>query len=196
MSPCSEAAGFSVVEILVSIVIVALLVCVAVPAVGTIRDDGRVTETLELIAEFEKAVRIHHEETGRPCVERSDRDAKWISAHHLTSPQGYLGWSGPYLSAEMARGEDLFGGDVLLYDDIAGGLARPYSSSFRLGQGISARRYQGAGQFLALTKVPEDLAREIDEVLDDGEVGDWRRRGRVQWRSANQGTLMVLLLDL
>jgi prepilin-type N-terminal cleavage/methylation domain-containing protein len=187
-----NSSGFTLVEFMVTVVLIVLLVAVALPVAGTMRESDRVEAILDAVARSRSAVRRHYADTGRLATECVL--ARHAAHHRLTQNVGEAGWHGPYLDPNL-RPESLGATALEIRTDYSSGPCRPWGECFLIG-GEQAIRLTGAGQYLALTGIDEDCARAVDRALDGQTGGDWQRDGEVQWRAAHQGTLMVLLMDI
>lgn len=189
----SNESGFTLIELVITLVIMTLLVGIAVPAIGTLQDDAKVAKILATSDALKKACERHYADTGMLCVEQSGSSA--VNSHMLAEVQTIKGWKGPYLDHPLTSGDNPFAGSVSIFNAFNVGNPRPYANGFKL-TGPSAPKRKGAGQYVAFTKVPKLIAEAVNDALDDGIGGNWRKTGRVQWKSANEGTLMIYLMDI
>lgn len=184
--------GFTLVELLVTVVLIVIVVVMAIPMAGSLNDTAQVDRILEFSRECREAVQRHYADTGRLAVE--SRDARGASQHGLTRATGAEGWGGPYLEKPSDPAFLAVTGWEIR-KDFASGPCRPWGECFLVGTERVAR-LTGAGQYLALTGVDRETARNVDAALDGRQAADWRRHGEVQWREARGGTLMILLMDV
>lgn len=183
--------GFTLIELVVTIVIMTLLVGIAVPAIGTLQDDAKVAKILATAEAAKSACQRHYVDTSIYGTENSR--SQNASGHTLSEPQTTKGWKGPYMDRPLGAGDNPYGGDIMVYNTFAGGRHKLYGNQFRL-TGPSSTRRRGNGNFIAFDGVPREVAEDVNAALDDGIAGDWRRFGRVQWRSTNGGSLMIYLV--
>lgn len=177
----SRQSGFTLIEIVVVIAVLALLAGLALPMLGSTTNDARVTKILAGLDQQRKAVQRFHNDTRQYATERSDRTGE--SNHELTMNQRITGWKGPYLDHVLSQADNPFDDAVLIYPDLepAGGFDQD-------GDGRTDAR--GHGQIVVYRNVDRTSAEQIDGALDRGIPGDWNRTGRVKW---SDNTLYVLL---
>ncbi len=182
--------GFTLIELVVTIVIMTLLVGIAVPAIGTLQDDAKVAKILATTEAAKSSCERYYLDTSNYGREHSNsQSASW---HRLSEKQTIKGWKGPYMDRPLGRGDNPFGGSVIIYPNFNGGTHKLYGNEFRL-TGPSASRRNGNGNFIAFDKIPQKVAEAVNAAMDDGISGDWRRYGRVQWKSSRGGTLMIYM---
>ena len=183
--------GFTLIELVVTIVIMTLLVGIAVPAIGGLQDDAKVAKILQTAESAKSAAQRYYVDTSKYPYESS-----WstnASGHRLSEEQtGIFGWNGPYLDRPLMSGDNPFGGAVVIYPTFNGGTHTLNNNEFRL-TGANAPARKGDGSFIAFDKIPEKVAQEVDAALDSGISGDWKLYGRVQWKSDRSGTLLIYL---
>ena len=181
-----RAAGFTLIELTVVIAIIVALAAVVIPMVGQAKRDGQVSAILKLVESLRTAAMKHHSDTGR--IAREDGSKRGPNQHHLAIRQTTTGWSGPYIDHALTDGDNPYGGTVIVFDS----LDQANQGGFDLlGRGSNSAT--GPGNFLRLTNVPEDIGRLVNDALDQGVPGNWRQRGRVQFRDGN---LDVFLFDV
>lgn len=170
-----------------------LLSFMAVPLARGAHDDAQADTLVELIGRVERAVWSHHRDTERLAVEDSCADPADRALRMLSMDSGHPGWSGPYLRAPLTPDQSPFGSFLVVEDDLTGRRAPTWGGRFALAGGREPHR--GAGQLLAIGDVPPEVARLVDERLEQSAASKWHRDGRVQWHPASS-TLMVFLLDI
>ncbi len=183
--------GFSLVQVIVTLVVVCLIALVAVPSAAVFHDDAQVRQILETAERLHRGAVSHHKDTLRYAVEDSRYEAP--GSRQLSRRQTAANWRGPYLDRPLGPDDNPSGGIVILHDNFQGDLAVPHARCFRItGPGSPPRR--GPGQFVSFHDISEHLARLVDAALDHGVSGSWRRYGRVQWSAEGGGVLMIYLL--
>jgi hypothetical protein len=168
-----------------------LLALVATPSYEGIVEEERALRVREVIDAVEAGCRRHHADTGKlaleyaPSGESDAYNAKRY--HHLSAPQLYAGWKGPYISLGLSRADNPWGGTIELRDNLS---THP-ALGFELAGGLLMHE---RGQYLMLTQVPEESARLIDTAYD-GESGEgWGAKGRVEYVLDDGGTLSIFIL--
>ncbi len=183
--------GFTLIELVVTIVIMILLVGIAVPAIGTLQDDAKIAKILATAEAAKTACERHYADTSLYAREQSgSSNPSW---HRLSKRQETKGWKGPYLDRPLDSTDNPLGGSTIIYSSFNGGIHKLYGNEFRL-TGPSAPRRRGHGNFIAFDKVSQKVAEGVNAALDSGISGNWKRYGRVQWRSTRGGTLMIYLI--
>lgn len=187
-------AGVFFVKLVILSIVVLLFGLMAVPYYRAVSVDVEAREFAGEIAKLRTAVERHYADTGRLAREYSGKDFEGPSYHELSMRQDDVkNWRGPYLPKPLTAKLNPFGGFVYLYENLSGGAAAP--GGFR-PDGLGGHVAEGAGQFVAFSQVPEQIAKAVDELIDTGIPGEWRQNGRVEYdASSNGGTLMVLLLQ-
>lgn len=178
--------GFTLVELTVVVAIIVALAAVVVPMVGSAKRDGEVAEILQVVDSLRNACQKHYSDTGTCAREYSGSNAK--TNHQLALAQTTTGWKGPYISQALTQGDNPYGGTVNVYAS----LGSAYQGGFRLTSGSGALTAKGVGNFVRFTKVPADIAKLVNDALDKGVSGNWKKGGRVTYSGTN---LYVFLLD-
>lgn len=179
--------GFTLLELTVVVAIIVALAAVVIPMVGQARRDGQVAEVLQVVDSLRTGVHRFHADTGRCPVELSSSSDP--ANHHLSLDQTDIpGWNGPYVDHVITTGDNPFGGAVEVHDDLDASVRNGFNI---LGGG--SKTSTGTGSFVRFGTFPRDLARRVDDALDEGISGNWQHTGRVIWRN---DVMDVFLLDL
>lgn len=193
--PAPRSAGFTIVETLIATAFVVVLLAMAVPAAGSIRDEQQAADIIELAESLEVACRKFEKDTGKLAVEFSstpDGEAYAQARYHsLSMRQAVDGWAGPYRTRPVTHADNPYGQPVYLQNHLA---ASP-ANGFDLDADGKPEAI-GPGQFIVMYGVPERVARLVDSRLDQalGVDGDgWRRTGRVEWTPSSSGALTIQL---
>lgn len=189
-----EARGFTLVEFLIILSVAVLLLGVAVPVIGTQQDDAKAADIVKVCDSLKSGVSIHFKDTGQLATEYSGKSYKGSQYHELSLNQAETSWKGPYIDTPVSSHQNPFGGFIYLYENLDGGSAKP-GGGFKL-TGPHGPLTCGRGQFVGFSRIPEFVARLIDEAFDEGVPGDWQTHGRVEWNRTNGGTLMVFLMGI
>ena len=167
--------GFTLIEVVVVIAVLALLAGLALPMIGSTTNDARVTKVRAGIDQLTKACQRYKNDTRSYAVERSD--ARGAANHQLSIKQSTSGWKGPYIDHVISEADNPFGSWIRVYNKLN---AAP--AGFDL-DGNNRADVSGDGNVLVVAGVDEESAEQIDEGLDKGLSGNWKRTGRVQWRA-------------
>lgn len=185
-------AGFTFLELVVVIAILAVLAGILTPIAKSAIDDSRATKMAGVASTLSKAAQRYYFDTGSLSREHSD-DTVAANRRLSSDPSGLgvKGWKGPYLEAPLASAENPFGGTVRLLDTLDP--ASPGGPGFDLlGSGTPNRT--GPGNCVRFDGVPMSIARLVDEELDRGVAGAWTQTGSVEYDSSTQ-QLFVFVLD-
>ena len=179
-------AGFSLLEIIIAIAIIAILVGVVGYRSGSAIQRGQASRLLQLVKSLEKACATHYADTGDYAREFEVTSA--VGNRRLTSAQAYPGWQGPYLDRPFADDDTNPFGRARLYNNLQQGNWIP---GFDM-DGDGTADYTGSGCMLFLRGVPQEVVESIDQALDGGIPGDWFTTGRVVWQQGNNRTLIYI----
>jgi len=178
-------AGFTLLELTVVVAIIVALAAVVIPMVGQAKRDGQVAEVLQLVDSLRTAVHRFYSDAGKAPQEFGDSTT--ATDHQLASKQTAIkNWAGPYIDHPLTSGDSPYGGFVKVFSS----LDTSIESGFYLAGG--AKDATGVGSYVSFGDFPEDMAQLVDEALDKGMSGDWKKFGRVQW--AND-VMDIFLLD-
>lgn len=187
-----QQSGLSAIDILVTVVFVALILAMAVPAVDSnsaeSRDAKRLLGTIERL---EDGCLRHYADTERVALEVAPpslghhyNEARY---HHLSKEQSYDGWAGPYIDHPVTKLDNPFGSRVRLLTSLDDAPANGFS--------VRGGDLTGRGQYVVFDGVPRDVAERIDQHIDGEESGAWSATGRVEY-SETDGELCVMLMSL
>lgn len=183
--------GLTLIEIVVVVAILAMIAGLLAPAVGNAMQDAKATKVLAVSDAVKKAAATHYNDTGTYAIEYSGSSYSAGQYHQLSLKQTTPGWEGPYMDHPLSSGDNPFGGFVYLYNNLTGGSAKPDGFD---PTGAGSTTATGNGQFIGFGSIPENVAQLVDEAWDKNVPGDWKSSGRVEYSSANGGTLMLLLM--
>lgn len=188
----AAAAGFTFLELVVVIAILAVLAGILTPIAKSAIDDSRATKMAGVASTLSKAAQRYYFDTNTLPREHSD-DTVAANRRLSSDPSsfGVTGWKGPYLKAPLRNADNPFGGTVRLLDSLDA--ASPGAAGFDLlGSGTPNRT--GAGNCVRFDGVPMGIARLVDEEIDRGVAGAWTQTGSVEYESSTQ-QLFVFVLD-
>lgn len=181
--------GMTLIEIVVVISILAMIAGLLAPAVSNAMQDAKATKILAVADACKKACAQHYADTGKYALEYSGSSYAAKNYHMLSLTQTYPGWSGPYMDHPLSTGDNPYGGFTYMYSNLVGGSAKPNGFS-PTGSGTIS----GDGQFIGFSNIPENVAQLVDEAWDKGISASWKTTGRVEYTTANGGTVMLLLM--
>lgn len=178
--------GFSLLEIIIAIAIIAILVGVVGYRSGSAIQRGQASRLLQLVNSMEQAAATHYADTGR--YPREYEVTQPASSRHLSSPQTYGGWQGPYTDRPLANNDTNPFGTVRIYETLQ---ANSWIPGFDT-DGDGTADLTGSGCMLYLIGVPQEVVEAIDEALDGGIPGDRFTTGRVVWQETSNRTLIYV----
>ena len=188
--------GLSLTEVLITVSFTVIILSVAVPSVGKIRDGGRAEAIMAIAKDMGQAAESYYQDTGKLAIEFTaspDGDSYTHPRfHQLSMPQELAGWNGPYLEQPLVVTQNPYNSSIYLLSD----LSAPPAHGFRLKRG-DASLTKGKGQYIVFHGVPKRVARSIDSRLDKTakNTSGWKEKGRVEWAPGGGGTLSILLLE-
>jgi prepilin-type N-terminal cleavage/methylation domain-containing protein len=175
-----RARGFTLMEVVVVVAILALLAGVVVPVFRSAQQDGQASKILAVADTLKKATEKHFADTGRLATEYSPTTAgayTGVAQHHLSMTQTYANWRGPYLDHPLTRADNPFQDAVYVYPALNIGQT---SGGFNLTGG-GANTHTSAGQTAVFYGVPQVVAERVDAALDKNIPGSWQTTGRVEY---------------
>ena len=171
--------GFSLIELVVTMTILAILVGVVSFRSASVVDRGRVTKVLSLVDTLRSACALYHADTGAYAREYTNYAP---NNRRLSAQQTVNGWSGPYIEAPLAHNTSNPFGNLHLYDNP---LANNWIPGFDLDGDNTVDVTSGANM-LWLSGVDQEAAEKIDEALDGNLQGTWTDAGRVRYSPASR----------
>lgn len=174
--------GFTLMEVVVVVAILALLAGVVVPVFRSVQQDGQASKILAVADTLKKATEKHFADTGRLATEYSPTTAgayTGAAQHHLSMPQTYANWRGPYLDHPLTRADNPFQDAVYVYPNLNLGQT---SGGFNLTGG-GADTHTRTGQTVVFYGVPQAVAERVDAAMDKNIPGTWQTTGRVEYRN-------------
>ncbi len=174
-TPGKARAGFSLIELVVTMTILAILVGVVSFRSGSVVEKGKVTKVLSLIGALKSACALHHADTGSYAYEYTGYDAP---NRKLSADQTDSGWSGPYIDAPLTDGGSNPFGGLHVYKTATGAGCPGFDTD---GDGVID--VGDSANMLYLSGVDEKTAKMIDSAFDEGLNGDWYDSGKVRWHS-------------
>lgn len=177
--------GFTLVELIVVMAIIALLVTVLIPTVGHIRNRAKVTQVLRLVSTLRDACNMFYEDMGYfPTEFEIGHIPRIISQHQLTYDQGG-NWNGPYLKTPYKRADSPFDGWTGVYSGLTSYPSNQGGSGFDLN-GDGSDETRGGGSLVRLDGCDQHIAQMVNDVIDEGVPGPWTETGKVEFGWENR----------
>lgn len=186
----SPHAGFTLIEVVVVVAVIALLAGLVVPSVVGVTDDAKASKILGIYDTLKKACERHYANTG--TLAREYTSSTSTGSHELSLTQTTAGWRGPYIDHPLVQADNPFGSHILVYEDFTSGGASAPGGFDLMGTGTD--NATGTGQFVMFYSVPQAVAQLVDDTLDNGVGGTWSSSGRVEYDSSNS-RLNIYLMD-
>ncbi|GEM_PF-1151752 len=182
--------GFTFIELVVVIAVIALLAGVLIPNITSVTKDAKSSKILQLYDSLRTACERYYIDVGSLPREYTGSSYNSATYHKLSLKQSTTGWKGPYIDHPLSYGDNPFNTTVHLYSTI-GSYA---GSGFDLN-GDGTDDATGTGNYLVLWGVDVDTAKYVDSSLDKGNLGsDWKTSGRVEYTESSK-VLAILILD-
>lgn len=180
MRPSCDSRGFTLLEIVVVIGVLAVLTATLVPVVAPLLDQAKITQTLRLIETLRKSCNMFYEDmhTFPTELELQDNPTS-AAAHQLTQSQGGT-WKGPYLENPYARTDSPCEGYTGVFRPLTAAPSDAGGLGFDL-DGSGTEETAGDGAFLVLRGCGSRIAQRMNALLDAGVPGAWDQGGRVEY---------------
>ncbi|MCC6406520.1 MAG: hypothetical protein IT453_05110 [Planctomycetes bacterium] len=180
----SRALGFSLLEIVIAVALLATLAAVVAMRSGTAIDKGKVASVIQTADTLKTACIAYYTDTGQYAWEYSGYTA---TNRKLSATQTITGWGGPYIEAPLTSGNNPWGGTIHVYNTSA----TAGQSGFDI-DGDSTVDVTTRSNMLYLSNVPASAAEAVDRAYDKGAAGSWPLTGRVTYTTSG-GVLRILL---
>ena len=176
--------GFTLLEIIVAMVVIALLVGVVALRSAKVVDRGKVTKVVDSVNTLKQACAMHHFDTSTFAYEYSGYPA---SSQRLSQRQTYSGWKGPYIEKQLTVADNPFGGTVHLYS-----IATPNGNPGFDKDGDGTLDVTAAANVLWMSGVPSEQAKDVNDAFDSGIPGTWSDSGVVRYSSATSQLFILV----
>jgi len=188
--PRTENGGFTLIEVVVVVAVIALLAGLVVPTVVGVSDDAKASKIMAVYDATKKACERYYTHTSTTAREYSNSTRG--NRHELSLTQTTPNWSGPYLDHPLTTADNPFNGHILVYESFTQGGANAPGGFDLLGSGTNSAT--GNGQYIMFYNVPQETAKAVNDSLDSGIGGNWMATGRVEY-IANRRRLNIFMLD-
>lgn len=184
LSPAAKA-GFSLIELIVTLTILVILVGVVSMRSGSPVEESKASKVVSLIETLEGACSQHHADTGSFAREFTSAG---VADRQLSGIQKSANWDGPYLLSPMTHeGSNPFG-LIHVYNTTT---ANNFVNGFDLN-GDGSNDVSGKGNLVFLSGIDQMTAEAIDRAIDKNVGGTWSESGRVRWNSSvNEAYVLV-----
>ncbi len=184
--------GFTLVEMIGVLAVIAILASVATPRIIETIEDAKVSSFVQQVRTLKGAAAKFNTDTGRWPTMEPTKDSSTHPHHHQliknaidSGGNNIAGWQGPYLENEP-RNPFLKGGFQYLYNTSSGDWACDID-----GDGNTD------GRFLVyrIDSVSDKIAEKISAVFDgDSGSNNWKTVGRVKRYKGTSTSILVVCL--
>lgn len=175
--------GFTLIEIVIAVAILALLATTVAPMVMKHLADAKVAKMIQITEALETACVQYNMDTGDYAREYSTNTQ--TANHSLSMDPGTSGWDGPYLDQMISESQNPWTGRIQLFNSLNALTGNGYDL-----YGSGSVTHSGVGNSLVVWNVSEQVAERIDAKLDGDLPGDWKSAGRVEY---NSGRLCIYI---
>jgi type II secretion system protein G len=168
--------GFTLIEIVIAVAILALLATTVAPMVLKHMEDAKVTKMIQTVKALEMACIEYHMDTAQYAREYTGYTE--ATNHGLAMDPGYNGWDGPYLDKILSKSQNPWGGTIHLYASLNSHTGNGYDMF-----GSGSVTHNGAGNSLIVWNVKEKDAERVDLKMDGDLPGDWKTSGRIEYQN-------------
>lgn len=177
-------AGFSLLEIVIALAVIAMIVGVVAIRSGSVINRGKTSKVMQLVDTLKKASAQYHVDTNEMPWEYSAHTAV---NRRLSGTQTIAGWQGPYLETPLSSGMHPSNGTIHMYNtSVVNG-----NDGFDL-DGDGTNDVTSNACTLYLSGMTQADAQAIDNSFDKGIPGTWSTTGRVRWNSTNSNFFVLV----
>ncbi|MBI5361969.1 MAG: prepilin-type N-terminal cleavage/methylation domain-containing protein [Planctomycetes bacterium] len=180
----ARSAGFSLLEIVIAVAVIAMIAGVVVMRSRSVLDKGRSTKVIELVNTLKKACITYHSDTGQLPWEYSGYDA---ANRKLSGTQTVAGWQGPYLESPLASTQNPYGGSLHMYATPAVNGNTGFDTD-----GDGTNDVTASACTLWMSGITQANAQALDAAIDGSLAGTWSSAGKVKWDSTNSYLFILL----
>jgi len=176
--------GFSLIELVIAMAILAILVGVVSMRSGSLLDRSKVTKITQAVDALKTAVVLYHTDTGQYAYHTNGASRRLVTST-------IAGWDGPYIDdADLSRNNP-FG--VMYIDNTHDCFGRVTGWDL---DGDGTEETTGASNSVLLTGITPDMADKLDMHYDNGMAGTgaatWDKVGRFQYNSGNSSGVVFI----
>lgn len=176
---CSRrTAGFSLLEIVIALAVIAMIVGVVAVRSGGVMNKGKATRVIQLVDTLKKGSAQYHTDTNQMPWEHMSGSA---ANRKLSGTQTIAGWQGPYIESPLTSGMHPASGTLHMYNTsvVNGNTGFDTDSDGTLDVTDNCCT-------LWLDNMTQQDAQAVDNAFDKGLTGNWYDGGRVKWNSTNR----------
>lgn len=173
----ARASGFSLLEIVIALAVIAMIVGVVAIRSGGVINKGKTSRVIQLVDTLKNASAQYHTDTNQLPWEYAGSAAV---NRKLSGTQTIAGWQGPYMESPLTTSMNPSLGSINMYATV--------NVQGNAGFDVDAdgtNDFTGAGCTLWLSGITQADAQAIDAAFDRGLAGNWFDTGRVKWNSSN-----------
>ena len=188
----SRRAGFSLIELVITMSIMAILVGVVSMRSGNVTDKARATKIIKAVNDMKNAVALYVGDVAQMPREESGRTG--ATYYRLSMDPGIEGWSGPYIERPISTSMHPTGRNNVRLRPGAWA-SRNNGNGFDLDgdgtQDIAPNAYWDTCCTLDFDGgITEQVAQKVDQALDGGVGGDWQDSGVVEFHGSSLSILI------
>lgn len=171
-------AGFSLLEIVIALAVIAMIVGVVAVRSGGVMNKGKATRVIQLVDTLKKGSAQYHTDTNQIPWEHMGGTA---TNRKLSGTQTVAGWQGPYIESPLTSGMHPAAGTLHMYNTsvVNGNTGFDTDSDGNLDVTDNCCT-------LWLDNMTQGDAQAIDNAFDKGLSGNWYDGGRVKWNSTTR----------
>ncbi len=182
--PRTRKGGFSLIELVIAMAILAILVGVVSMRSGSLLDRSKVTKITQAVDALKTAVVLYHTDTGAYTYHTTGSNRRLVAST-------VSGWDGPYIDDGDLGRNNPFG--IMYIDNNHDGFGRV--SGWDL-DGDGTEETTGNCNVVLLTGIDADMAQKLDQHYDNGMSGSgaatWDAVGRFQYVASNSSGVIFL----
>ena len=182
--PHTRKGGFSLIELVIAMAILAILVGVVSMRSGSLLDRSKVTKITQAVDALKTAAVLYHTDTGAYTYHTTGTNRRLFSST-------VNGWDGPYIDDGDLSRNNPYG--VMYIDNNHDGFGRVTGWDL---DGDGTEETTGNCNVVLLTGIDAEMADRLDQHYDNGAAGTgtatWDKVGRFQYVSTNNSGVIFL----
>jgi prepilin-type N-terminal cleavage/methylation domain-containing protein len=180
-------AGFSLIELVITMTVMAILVGVVSMRSGAVTTKAQATKIVSTVETYKTACTAYYGDTGQSAYEYTGYTG--ATYHRLSQDPSISGWGGPYIERPISAAESPVNSTVHLYSSAV----YANSDGFDIdGDGTADIAANAACNVLCYWSVTAELAKAVDNIIDrSAATANWQNTGRVEFNGSNHMTILV-----